>query len=234
VAAPGRGRRRRARGDHHHCGGAGDPGSSSAATRSWSRPSRSSRRRRVSSCGRATRDAGDLRVHRRAPGSVQGRSDLPCGDRARGHDRPENVLRVGAPAAIEAGAVRHRTTRGAGRLLPAGPARSASPGVAVRVGEDVGPPQPGGRHGRQMHGEAADAGQRLAGGAPPSAASTRSRPTNVGSSPPAVRHLSPGTWSRSGSTFRKHILLNRLPAGDPLAASVFPAWEQVLCRVRAA
>ncbi|WP_416567199.1 helix-turn-helix domain-containing protein [Nocardia testacea] len=31
----------------------------------------------------AIRDSGGLRVHHRVPGSVRGRSDLPCGDRAR-------------------------------------------------------------------------------------------------------------------------------------------------------
>ena len=36
-------------------------------------------------------------------------------------------------------------------------------GVAVRVGEDVGPPEPAGHHGGPVHRRAADAGQRLAG-----------------------------------------------------------------------
>ena len=54
----------------------------------------SSRRQRVSSCGRATRDRGDLPVHRRAQSSVRSRSDLLHPVRAWVCDRSENLLRL--------------------------------------------------------------------------------------------------------------------------------------------
>lgn len=56
--------------------------------------------------GTATRDVCDLRVHYRASGSVRGRCDLPCAQRAWVQDCPENLLRPSEAAAVEAGAAR--------------------------------------------------------------------------------------------------------------------------------
>lgn len=78
-----------------------------------------SRPRRVSSRGRATRDAADLRVHRRASCSVRGRSDLPGALRARLQDRPENLLRLGQTSTVETRPVGHDGDRDPGRLLRA-------------------------------------------------------------------------------------------------------------------
>jgi hypothetical protein len=72
---------------------------SSGVTPSSSRPTLSSRQRRLFSCGRATRataaDRFGLRVHRREQGPLRGRSDLPRAFRARCADRPAHVLRLG-------------------------------------------------------------------------------------------------------------------------------------------
>ena len=58
---------------------------------------------RPSSCGRATRDRGDVRVHHRAQGPDRGRFDLPRALRAPHQDRPEDPLRVGGAGAVQAG-----------------------------------------------------------------------------------------------------------------------------------
>jgi transposase len=104
-------------------------------------------RPRLSSCGRATRDAGDLCVHRRAEGSVRGRFDLPRADRARLCDRPENLLRSGGSAAVEASLVGRHDHRGHGRLfvqeLPARPAVRCRVAALVEVhGHRLGKPGP--------------------------------------------------------------------------------------------
>jgi transposase len=54
--------------------------------------------------GSTTRYAVDLRVHRRSPGPVRGRADLPCPWRAGHRDRSADVLGAPVPAAVAAGA----------------------------------------------------------------------------------------------------------------------------------
>ena len=60
----------------------------------------------VSSRGSSTRDCRGSRVHRRPPGPVRGRADLPGAHRARRADRPEHLLRRQGPAAVGAGGPR--------------------------------------------------------------------------------------------------------------------------------
>jgi transposase len=92
----------------------------------WSGRSRFSGRLRVSSRGSATRYTADLRVHRREPGAVRGRTDLPCAWRAWHSDRPENLLGEPVRGAVQAGAVGRGGHRDPGRDLRAGPAGTAA------------------------------------------------------------------------------------------------------------
>ena len=80
------------------------------------------------------------RVRRRASGSVRGRSDLPRAHRARLPDRPENLLRLGVAGAVETGLVGPAITEVLAGYYEPDERRPAATGVAVRVGEDVGPP----------------------------------------------------------------------------------------------
>jgi len=69
---------------------------------------KSSRPQQLSSRGSATRDAADLRVHRRTQGHLRGRTDLP----GLGHpwcaDRPAHLLGLPVGSAVETGAVGRR------------------------------------------------------------------------------------------------------------------------------
>ena len=76
---------RRARADHR------DPQGGNVFLRAGVRP--------------ANRPRSICRVHRRTPGQVRGRTDLPGAERARLPDRPENVLGLGQAGAVEAGPV---------------------------------------------------------------------------------------------------------------------------------
>ena len=110
-----------------------------------------------------TRDTSNLCVHRRASCSVRGSSDLPCADRVRVHDRPENLPRLVQTCAVETGAVGHDRHRNPGQLLRTRRSRPAGAGVVVWRGEDVGAPAASEDPGRPMHDRAADADQRVAG-----------------------------------------------------------------------
>ncbi len=85
--------------------------------------SKSSRRQRLSSRGRATRataaDRYGLCVHRREQRPLRGRSDLPRALRARRADRPANVLRLGNARPVETGPVGCHDHRDPGRPLRA-------------------------------------------------------------------------------------------------------------------
>jgi hypothetical protein len=89
---------------------------------------RSSRRRRLSSRGSSTRDRRDIRFHRRSPGTVRGRADLPRAVRARRHDRPEHLLGRGKG--------RHRPVRSA-----TSSSRRTSDGCGRRTCSSMGPPR---------------------------------------------------------------------------------------------
>src|SRR5258708_27199365 len=134
---------------------AGRPGSPAASRRrsassgerpaSWSRLSRSCVPRRLSSRGSTTRYAMDLPVHPRPPRSLRGRADLPRAEPARRADRPEDVLGAQVPAAVEAGCAGRGPDRDPCLDLRAGQRWPQAPGVALRLAEDVGAPEPAGR-----------------------------------------------------------------------------------------
>jgi transposase len=60
---------------------------------------------RLSSCGSATRNVADLRVHCLATAGVRGRTDLPGTGCAGCADRPAHLPGAPGPAAVEAGTV---------------------------------------------------------------------------------------------------------------------------------
>ncbi len=121
-------------------------------TASSSKRSKYSRPQQVSSRGSATRDTADLRVHRRAPRTVRGRTDLPGTGRARRADRPAHLLGAPFGGAVETGPVGHHDHRNPGRLLRTRRRRQTPPGEPVRQPEDVGAPAARGYPGGAAHG----------------------------------------------------------------------------------
>src|SRR4026209_221590 len=118
----------------------GSCGSYDARTASWNKHWKYSRPQQVSSRGSATRDTADLRVHRRAPRTVRGRTDLPGPRGARRADRPAHLLGAPLGGAVETGPVGHHDHRNPRRLLRARRRRETPAGELVRQPEDVGAP----------------------------------------------------------------------------------------------
>jgi transposase len=123
---------------------------------------KSSRPQQVSSRGSATRYTADLRIHRRTPAAVRGRTDLPGLGGARRADRPAHLLGASIRGAVETGAVGHHDRRDPGRHLRTRRRWETPAGIAVRQPEDVGLPAARGHPGGQVHGGADHARQRLA------------------------------------------------------------------------
>lgn len=89
-------------------------------------------------------DAVDLRVRRRPSGSVRGRSDLPRAHRARLPDRPENVFACARRAPSKRALSDLALTGVLAGFYEPDEHGNRGPESPVRVGEDVGPPQPEG------------------------------------------------------------------------------------------
>ncbi len=142
----------------------GSPASTSASSPSSSRLSKSARRQRVSSRGRAARDRSSLRViaeHQARFGVAPICRALTAHG---GKIAPVNLLCLAVAATVEAGAVGHRDHRNPRRLLRTRRAWSSQTRIALWRGEDMGRPSATRRHpGRPERGGAVDPCRRMAG-----------------------------------------------------------------------